>query len=239
MDKRASRIIRAMISVVIPTINSEGELGRSLAALVPGVVEGVVREVIIADGGSQDDTPQIAEAVGAMLVHAPLGRGPQLAEGARAAKGDWLLFLHADTVLEHGWHREAERFIQETIRARRPQAAAFRFALDDRGVRPRYLEAMVSARCALFRLPYGDQGLLISRSHYERLGGFRNLPLMEDVDLVRRIGRGDLCFLRSRAITSAKRYQRDGYILRMLRNLSCLTLYYLRVPPRYIVKLYG
>ncbi len=228
-----------MISVVIPTLNSEGELARSLAALVPGVVAGVVREVIIADGGSQDETAQIAEAVGAQFVRAPHGRGPQLAEGARAARSDWLLFLHADTVLEHGWFQEAERFIHEAARTRRTQAAAFRFALDDRGARPRYLEAIVSLRCALLRLPYGDQGLLIARAHYEGLGGFRDLPLMEDVDLVRRIGRRDLCFLRSRATTSADRYQRDGYILRMLRNLSCLTLYYLRVPPRYIVKLYG
>ncbi len=228
-----------MISVVIPTLNSQADLARSLAALVPAVVEGVVREVIIADGGSQDDTAHIAEAVGARLVGAPAGRGPQLAEGARAARSDWLLFVHADTVLEHDWHREAERFIEEVTRGARPRAAAFRFALDDRGARPRYLEAMVSLRCVIFRLPYGDQGLLISRNHYQRLGGFRDLPLMEDVDMVRRIGRRDLCFLRSRATTSAARYQREGYFRRTLRNASCLTLYYLRVPPRYIVKLYG
>lgn len=228
-----------MISVVIPTLNSESELARSLAVLVPAVVDGVVREVIIADGGSSDETARIADAVGATFVAARKGRGPQLAEGARVAKGEWLLFLHADTVLEHDWHREAERFIEETARSGRDQAAAFRFALDDRGFRPRYLEAMVSLRCALLRLPYGDQGLLMTRAHYDRLGGFRDLPLMEDVDLVRRIGRRDLCFLRSRATTSASRYQRGGYFRRMLRNISCLTLYYLRVPPRYIVKLYG
>jgi len=228
-----------MISVVIPTLNSETDLARSLAALVPGVVDGVVTEVIMTDGGSTDETAQIAEAVGAKFVRAPKGRGPQLAAGARAAKGDWLLFLHADTVLEHDWHLEAARFIEEKARSPVPQAAAFRFALDDRGARPRYLEAMVSLRCALFRLPYGDQGLLIARAHYERIGGFRDLPLMEDVDLVRRIGRRDLCFLRSRAVTSAARYRRSGYLPRMLRNLSCLTLYYLRVPTRYIVRLYG
>ena len=228
-----------MISVVIPTLNSEGDLSRSLAALVPGVVDGAVTEVIIADGGSTDDTPQIAEAVGAKFVRAAKGRGPQLAAGADAAKGVWLLFLHADTVMEHDWHLEAARFIEEMARSQEPRAAAFRFALDDRGVRPRYLEAMVSLRCALFRLPYGDQGLLISRAHYDRLGGFRDLPLMEDVDLVRRIGRRHLCLLRSRALTSAARYRIGGYFPRMLRNLSCLTLYYLRVPPRYIARLYG
>lgn len=228
-----------MISVVIPTLNSQGELARSLAALVPGVVDGVVTEVIIADGGSADETPQIAEAVGAKYVPAAKGRGPQLAAGARAAKGQWLLFLHADTVLEHDWHLEAARFIEDAARNREHRAAAFRFALDDRGARPRYLEAMVSLRCALFRLPYGDQGLMISRAHYERIGGFRDLPLMEDVDLVRRIGRRGLYFLRSRAVTSAARYRSGGYFPRMLRNLSCLTLYYLRVPPRYIARLYG
>jgi len=142
-------------------------------------------------------------------------------------------------VLEHDWHSEAARFIEEMARSSKPRAAAFRFALDDRGVRPRYLEAIVSMRCALLRLPYGDQGLLIARDHYERLGGFRDMPLMEDVDLVRRIGRRDLCFLRSRAFTSAARYRRGGYFPRMLRNLSCLTLYYMRVPPRYIARLYG
>ncbi len=228
-----------MISVVIPTLNSQGELARSLAALVPGVVDGVVTEVIIADGGSTDETPQIAEVVGAKFVRAAKGRGPQLAAGADAAKGGWLLFLHADTVLEHGWHLEAVRFIEEVARNPKPRAAVFRFALDDRGARPRCLEAMVSLRCALFRLPYGDQGLLISRAHYQRIGGFRDLPLMEDVDLVRRIGRRGLTFLRSRAVTSAARYRRGGYLPRMLRNLSCLTLYYLRVPPRYIARLYG
>ncbi len=239
MEESASRIIRAMISVVIPTLDAQADLSRSLAALVPGVVEGVVCEVIIADGGSNDETARIAEATGAKFVCTVKGRGPQLAKGASVAKGDWLLFLHADTVLEHDWHLEAARFIEEMERGSRPRAAAFRFALDDRGVRPRYLEAMVSVRCALLRLPYGDQGLLIARDHYQRLGGFRDLPLMEDVDLVRRIGRRDLCFLRSRALTSAARYRRGGYFPRMLRNLSCLTLYYMRVPPRYIARLYG
>ena len=228
-----------MISVVIPTLNAQADLARTLAALVPGVVDGAVGEVIIADGGSTDDTPQIAEAVGAKLVRAAKGRGPQLAAGGRAAKGAWLLFLHADTVLEHGWHLEATRFIEEAARGAQPRAAAFRFALDDRGARPRFLEAMVSLRCALFRLPYGDQGLLISRTLYEEAGGYRPVELMEDVDLVRRLGRRRIAILRSRAVTSAQRYRRDGYIRRALRNMACLGLYYARVPPRVLARLYG
>jgi rSAM/selenodomain-associated transferase 2 len=233
-------MIANMLSIIIPTLNAQSNLGRTLAALVPGVVEGLVSEVILVDGGSSDETCDIAEAVGARLISAPKGRGTQLGAGADAAKARWLLFLHADTVLESGWQHEVERFINEHDPARGvPMAAAFRFALDDRGFWPRCLETMVSLRCGLFRLPYGDQGLLISRAHYERVGGFSDVPLMEDVDIVRRIGRGHISLLRSRALTSAGRYRRDGYVRRMLRNMSCLTLYYLRVPPRYIVKLYG
>lgn len=240
VDKTLRAMIRIMISVVIPTLDAQKTLGPTLAALIPAVVEGIIAEVIIADGGSKDETETIAEAVGARFLRAEAGRGNQLRSGARAAKHDWLLFLHADTVLEPGWEREADRFMQEAASGiGRDRAGVFRFALDDRGFKPRYLEAMVSLRCALLGLPYGDQGLLISRRHYESVGGYRNLPLMEDVDLVRRIGKRGLSFLRSRAVTSPDRYRRDGYFLRMLRNLSCLTLYYLRVPPRLIIRLYG
>jgi hypothetical protein len=118
-------------------------------------------------------------------------------------------------------------------------AAAFSFALDDFGARPRFLEAMVSLRCAVFRFPYGDQGLLIPKRLYDALGGHRPLPVMEDVDLVRRIGRRRLVMMRSRAVTSAVRYKRDGYFARMARNLACLSLYYMRVSPKAIVRIYG
>ena len=94
-------------------------------------------------------------------------------------------------------------------------------------------------RCALFRLPYGDQGLLVPRQLYQQVGGYGRLPLMEDVDLVRRIGRRRMTLLRTRALTSAVRYQRGGYVRRSVRNLSCLTLYFLRVPTRIIARLYG
>ena len=229
-----------MISVIIPTLNAELTLAATLTALVPAVVDGVVQEAILVDGGSTDETCAIAEAAGTHLIEAQQGRGTQLDAGAAQARGDWLLFLHADTVLEPGWAEEAQSFIERVESGRRKQAAAsFRFALDDDGLMPRLVEKMVALRCLLLALPYGDQGLLISRNLYNRLGGFRPLPLMEDVDLVRRLKRRELVMLKSRAVTSAQRYQREGYVVRGLRNLGCVLLYYLRVPPRVLARLYG
>lgn len=229
-----------MLSVVIPTLNAECALPATLAALVPAVVEGVVNEAVIADGGSQDATAEIADMAGADVVACARGRGAQLGRGAAAARGDWLLFLHADTVLEAGWQGEAAAFMARVDAGERPPAAAaFRFALDDFGARPRLLEALVRARCALLRLPYGDQGLLIPRRLYDEAGGYRALPLMEDVDLVRRIGSRRLVLLRAKAVTSAARYKQEGYLARGLRNMACLSLYFLRVPPRALARLYG
>jgi rSAM/selenodomain-associated transferase 2 len=229
-----------MISVVIPTFNAERTLAPTLAALVPAVVEGIVQEAILVDGGSTDETRAIAEVAGTHLIGAPRGRGSQLDAGASQARGDWLLFLHADTVLDAGWAEEAKSFIERVESGRRRQAAAsFRFALDDDGLMPRLVEWLVGLRCHLLALPYGDQGLLISRNLYDRLGGFRPLPLMEDVDLVRRLRRRELVMLKSRAVTSGERYRREGYFARSLRNLGCVLLYYLRVPPRVLARLYG
>jgi len=228
-----------MISVVIPTLNAERGLAACLTALVPAAAEGLVREVIVVDGGSSDRTTEIVDQAGATLVRSPAGRGCQLAAGAQQARMPWLLFLHADTVLEQGWERDAAAFIERVDTGQRPHAAAaFRFALDDLGVMPRLLEFGVACRCAVFGLPYGDQGLLIQGRHYRQLGGYKPMPLMEDVELVRRIGRRRLVVLRTRAITSAARYRRDGYVRRTIRNLSCLTLYFLRVPSGMIARLY-
>ncbi len=143
-------------------------------------------------------------------------------------------------LLAPGWEREASLFMERVDTGARPlAAAAFRFALDDIGFRPRMLERLVAARCAALRLPYGDQGLLIPKRLYEEIGGYRPLPLMEDVDLVRRLGRRRLVMLGSRAVTSAERFRRDGYVRRSGRNLVCLALYTLRVPTQVISRIYG
>jgi len=231
-----------MLSVVIPTLNAEKSLTRVLAALIRPTVRGLIKDVIIVDGGSTDGTERIAETSGAKFIEAPKGRGTQLAAGAQAARGQWLLFLHADTVLQPGWEEEVETLL-ERLEKRGEKgldfAAVFKFALDDFSFWARMLERIVSVRCWLFGLPYGDQGLLVSRRLYDPLGGYRPLQIMEDVDMVRRIGRRRLVFLRSPAVTSPERYLNDGYIARSSRNAVCLMLYYLGVNPDRIARIYA
>jgi rSAM/selenodomain-associated transferase 2 len=228
-----------MISVVIPTLNAARGLEATLSPLVPAAIDGIIRELIIVDGGSDDDTIRIADAAGAEIVRSERGRGRQMMAGADRARFPWLLFLHADTVLEPGWEREAAAFIDDVMLGRRaPAAAVFRFALDDHGVVPRTVEFGVGLRCAVLRLPYGDQGLLLPATLYREIGGYRPMGLMEDVDIIRRLGRQRVSLLRARAVTAATRFRRDGYPARIARNLTCLTLYYLRVPERVLTRLY-
>jgi rSAM/selenodomain-associated transferase 2 len=214
-----------MLSVVIPALNAAESLPACLAAL------GGANELVVSDGGSADATRAIAEGAGARIVEGPRGRGVQLRAGAAAARGDWLLFLHADTILGAGWRAAADAHAA----AAPDRAACFRFRLDDAGWQARLIERGVAAR----RFPYGDQGLLISRAFYDALGGYRPLPLMEDVDLVRRIGRRRLRLLPVDAVTSAERWRRGGWVRRSARNLGLVTLYRLGASPERLARLYG
>ena len=215
-----------MLSVVIPTLNAAAILPACIGRL-PGA-----DEILVVDGGSRDSTVEMARAAGARVIVAPRGRGTQLKAGGEAARGDWLLFLHADTLLGAGW-----RAAVEAHQAKRPRSVAcFRFRLDDDAWQARLIERGVAARVRLLGLPYGDQGLLVPRLLYEKVGGFRPLPLMEDVDLVRRLGR--VRQLPVPAVTSAARWRRDGWLRRSARNLLCLLLYGLGLPPERVALLY-
>ena len=217
-----------MLSIVIPTLNAAAHLGACLERLHGA------GEILVVDGGSTDETISIAEAAGARVIVSPKGRGLQLRTGAKAASGDWLLFLHADTRLGSGWIEAAEAHMSRSTRP-----ACFRFRLDDLAWQARVIERGVALRVAMLGLPYGDQGLLVSRIHYGNAGGYRPLPLMEDVDLVARIGRRRLRALSPSATTSAERWRRDGWFARSARNLACLTLYRVGVTPTRIARLYA
>lgn len=224
------------VAVIIPTLNAAPLLPATLAAL-DGFGLGGFGSVVVADGGSADGTRDLARAAGALVVKAPRGRGPQLAAGAAATDAPWLLFLHADTRLGIGGRGTVERFVVEPGNANRAGYFRLRFASEHPAARR--VERLTAWRARRLGLPYGDQGLLIARSLYEALGGYRPLPLMEDVDFVRRIGRDRLVELPAEAVTAATRYERDGWWARPTRNLACLSLYFAGVPPRLIKRMYG
>ena len=215
-----------MLSIVIPTLNAAGHLPDCLARLNGAV------EIIVVDGGSRDETIAIAEAAGARVVITPRGRGSQLKAGGEAARGDWLLFVHADTIVGPGWREAVDAHAR---RSNRP--ACLRLRLDDPAWQARMIERGVAARVRLLGLPYGDQCLLVSRIHYHNVGGYRALPLMEDVDLVRRLGR--VVTLPADAITSAERWRCDGWFRRSARNLLCLSLYSAGMSAGRVARLYS
>jgi len=208
--------MRAAVSIVIPTLNAAETLPGCLAALFEGLEAGAIRELVIADGGSGDATLAIAEAAGAVVVQGAASRGGQLRQGAAAAKGDWLLFLHADTVLESGWSAAVLAHV-----ATAPERAGyFRLRFDAGGVPARLVAGWANLRARLFGLPFGDQGLLISRDLHDRVGGFADIELMEDVAMARALGRKRLAMLGAIARTSARRYATEGWLRRGARNMG-------------------
>ena len=224
----------APLSIIIPTLNAASDLPECLQALMPGLELGLIREVIVADGGSDDATPRIAGDTGATWITGASGRGAQLAAGADTARGDWLLFLHADTYLSPDWAERAAHHMER--RAESAAAFTLRYRSDDRAAR--WLEARANRRARMFGLPYGDQGLLISRKLYDAVGGFADVPLMEDVMIARALGKKRLVLLSADARTSAEKYERDGWRKRAWSNAFLLTRFLLGAKPEILAKAY-
>lgn len=227
--------VRAVdISIIIPTLNAGARLSATIDALEE-VRETLAVELIVVDGGSSDDTRARAAAAGATVIEAPRGRAAQLSAGAKEASGRWLLFLHADTTLEPFWSTTITSFMR--AKGSVLKAAYFTFALDDASNAARRVEGLANWRARKLGLPHGGQGLFLSRTKYASLVGYLDLPIMEDVDIVRRIGKKNLVELPATATTSAERYRQGGYVLRPLRNFTLLALYFLGVSPRRLVRL--
>ena len=224
--------LTAILSIVVPTLNAEDDLPRCLDSLIEGLTGGLIRDLVITDGGSEDATAEMADAAGATFVTGPASRGGQLRRGVDAAQGEWLLVLHADTVLSPGWSDAVLDHIRD-------EGGPAYFALSFRatGLMPLLVAGWANLRARVFALPYGDQGVLMTRDAYDRAGGYPDQPLMEDVALVRALGR-PLTVLPVTATTSAERYLRDGWLRRGLRNLWTLVRYLTGADPEQLSNSY-
>lgn len=211
------------VSVVIPVLNERESLARALGSIdLPGI------ERIVVDGGSSDGSPELARKLGADLVldSAP-GRALQIELGRRRASGEVILFLHADTRLEAGWLESLRAALHDPGVA----GGAFSLRFESPRLALRVIEVAVAWRCRLARLPYGDQALFVRSQVLERVGGIPPVPLFEDLDLVRTIRRsGKLALLASGALTSPRRYERNGVWRTVLRNLLAVAAWWLGLP---------
>jgi rSAM/selenodomain-associated transferase 2 len=219
------------ISIVIPTLDEATSLAQTLIA----ARERGAGELIVADGESRDATRDVAARLADAVVLAPRGRAAQMNAGAAAARGDVLLFLHADTRLPDGFADAVARALAD------PHVVGghFAVALNAPGWRYRLTERLISGRSRLTGVATGDQAIFVRRSVFEALGGFAPLPLMEDIDLMRRLKRsGRVAALDERVVTSARRWERDGFWRTVLLMWSLRLAYYAGISPTALARFY-
>jgi rSAM/selenodomain-associated transferase 2 len=221
----------AVISVIIPTLNE----ARLLAATVQRARQDGVREIIVVDGGSTDTTRAIAAPVADRVLSAPCGRALQMNAGAACASGDILLFLHADTWLPQGF--------ADSVRAAcaAPGVIGGRFDVRLEPSSPLLwlTGELINVRSRLSRIATGDQAIFIRRSVFEQLGGYAAIPLMEDIDLTRRMKHaGRIACLRARAITSSRRWQQAGTLRTIVLMWTLRALYFCNVSPERLQRVY-
>jgi rSAM/selenodomain-associated transferase 2 len=212
------------LSVIIPALNEERDIGRVLERAVSIHAD----EVIVVDGGSRDATREIAKRLTRHVIESPRGRALQMNAGAKAAGGDVLLFLHADTILSP----ETEKVIQEALFDPRVVGGRFDIRLDHAGWLYGLVAFLVNLRSRLTKIATGDQAIFVRREVFERIGGFSEIPLMEDVEFSLRLKRlGKIACLRQKVVTSARRWERRGPIKTILLMWRLRFLYFIGVSP--------
>ena len=220
---------RASIAILIPALDEEDNLRR----LLPDVVA-AADEVVVADGGSRDRTTEVARELGARVVTGAPGRGRQLHRAAEASRADVLLFLHADTRLPP----DALDRVRRAVAAGAP-GGGFLVRFDSHRPIMALGSRLVNLRTRWTRAPLGDQAQFVTRSAYLALGGYRDWPILEDLDFIRRLKRlGRIAIVPVPVVTSARRYESGGVLRTVAINWLIWTLYWLGVPPERIAGLY-
>ncbi len=201
------------ISIIIPTINEANNLPLLLSDLSIIQKEG---EILIIDCGSEDRTLDIANIYGAKIYKSKeKNRGLQLDIGAKNSIGEWLIFLHADSRLPHDWLIK----IKSVLKGDKNSIYYFKFKINDKKMIYRVLEILVNFRSQFFKQPYGDQGLIIHKSNYLKNNGFRKIPLMEDIDFLRRLkNKNDLKQLNLPIFTSSRKWERTNIFSQAFKN---------------------
>jgi rSAM/selenodomain-associated transferase 2 len=222
---------RSTVSVIIPALNDATRIGAS----IDSVSAGSPREILVVDGGSTDDTPAIAKAAGTIVLPSKPGRARQMNAGAARAAGNVLLFLHADTRLPAGW----TKVIHDILGQPGVVAGAFGFRVEEPFAGRWLVECATNLRSRWLQSPYGDQGQFLRRAFFEELGGFANLPIMEDYELNRRLRRhGRIVTAKATAVTSGRRWHRLGVLRTSIINKLMIAGYRLGVRPDRLARLY-
>lgn len=224
------------ISVIIPTRNEENNIGQAILRIRRSL-NGNRIEIIVADGHSTDRTVEVARSIADKVIRTrQLGRAWQMQEGARAASGDLLLFLHADTKLPADWEEQLARTWSS---GEKPAATAFTLCFDSEEPFYRLLARAANLRTDITGVPHGDQAIAVNRETFLRVGGFPPVPLMEEYLLITKLRPlGRVVILPGKAATSVRRYEKNGRLLNALRNTAITVLFYLGVPPRALARLY-